>query len=228
MHFPRSAPPTPPAQTRVGVAARTGALLAALSAVLLTLVAVSWSPLVSFDRTVADGLHGWAVTEPGLTRVNRVLTDWVWDPWTMRALMAAAVLWLWWLREWLLAVWVAVTSAVGTFVQQGLKSAVGRERPQWPDPVDSAHYAAFPSGHAMTAMVSCTLLLWLLRRHGGEGRLWHWSIAAAVVSVVGVGLTRLYLGVHWPSDVVGGWLLGACWAALSIAAYERVVLSRQR
>ncbi|MDQ0945152.1 phosphatase PAP2 family protein [Streptomyces sp. V1I1] len=228
MHFPRSAPPTPPEQTRVGVAARTGALLAALSAVLLTLVAVSWSPLVSFDRTVADGLHGWAVTEPGLTRVNLVLTDWVWDPWTMRALTAAAVLWLWWLREWLLAVWVAVTSAVGTFVQQGLKSAVGRERPQWPDPVDSAHYAAFPSGHAMTAMVSCTLLLWLLRRHGGEGRLWHWSIAAAVVSVVGVGLTRLYLGVHWPSDVVGGWLLGACWAALSIAAYERVVLSRQR
>jgi membrane-associated phospholipid phosphatase len=228
MHFPRSAPPTPPTQTRVGVAARTGALLAALSAVLLTLVAVSWSPLFSFDRTVVDGLHGWAVTEPGLTRVNRVLTDWVWDPWTMRAMMAAAVLWLWWLREWLLAVWVAVTSAVGTFVQQGLKSAVGRERPQWPDPVDSAHYAAFPSGHAMTAMVSCTLLLWLLRRHGGEGWLWHWSIAAAVVSVVGVGLTRLYLGVHWPSDVVGGWLLGACWAALSIAAYERVVLSRQR
>ncbi|MFF3244163.1 phosphatase PAP2 family protein [Streptomyces sp. NPDC002870] len=228
MHFPRSAPPTPPAHTPGAAAARTGALLAALSAVLLTLVAVSWAPLVSFDRTVADGLHGWAVTEPGLTRVNRVLTDWVWDPWTIRALIAAAVLWLWWLRERLLAVWVAVTSAVGTFVQQGLKSAVGRERPHWPDPLDSAHYAAFPSGHAMTAMVSCILLLWLLRRHEAEGRPWHWGIAAAVVSVVGVGLTRLYLGVHWPSDVVGGWLLGACWAALSIAAYERWVLSRQR
>ncbi|MBT2388676.1 phosphatase PAP2 family protein [Streptomyces sp. ISL-1] len=227
MHSPRSAPPTPPAHTPAAAAARTGALLAVLSAVLLTLVALSWSPLMSFDRTVAEGLHGWAVTEPGLTGVSRVLTDWVWDPWTMRALLAAAVVWLWWLRERLLAVWVAVTSAVGTFVQQGLKSAVGQERPHWPDPVDSAHYAAFPSGHAMTAMVSWVLLLWLLRRHGAQGRLWHWTIVAAVVSVVGVGLTRLYLGVHWPSDVVGGWLLGACFAALSIAAYERAVLARQ-
>ncbi|MFD9221691.1 phosphatase PAP2 family protein [Streptomyces sp. NPDC060064] len=228
MYSRRPAPSTPPAHDPVAVPARTGAVLAVVSVVLVVLVAVSWAPLVSFDRTVADRLHHWAVTEPGLTRVNRVLTDWVWDPWAMRALIAAAAAWLWWRGERLSALWVAVTSAVGTFVQQGLKYAVGRERPQWPDPVDSAHYAAFPSGHAMTAMVTCGLLLWLLRRHGVDGPLWHWSVAAAVVSVAGVGLTRLYLGVHWPSDVLGGWLLGASLVALSAAAYERVVLSRKR
>ncbi|MFF3457572.1 phosphatase PAP2 family protein [Streptomyces sp. NPDC002730] len=228
MYSRRPAPSTPPAHDPVAVPARTGAVLAVVSVVLVVLVAVSWAPLVSFDRTVADRLHHWAVTEPGLTRVNRVLTDWVWDPWAMRGLIAAAAAWLWWRGERLPALWVAVTSAVGTFVQQGLKSAVGRERPQWPDPVDSAHYAAFPSGHAMTAMVTCGLLLWLLRRHGVDGRLWHWSVTAAVVSVAGVGLTRLYLGVHWPSDVLGGWLMGACLVALSAAAYERVVLSRKR
>ncbi|MET7617259.1 phosphatase PAP2 family protein [Streptomyces sp. NPDC005408] len=228
MDFPRAARPTSPAHIPVPAAARTGALLAALSAVLLILVAVSWAPLLSFDRTVADSLHRSAVDEPGLTHVNRVLTDWVWDPWTMRLLIAVAVVWLLWRREWLLAPWIAVTSAVGTFVQQGLKSAVGRERPQWPDPVDSAHNAAFPSGHAMTAMISCGLLLWLLRRYGARGPLWILGVAAAAVSVVGVGFTRLYLGVHWPSDVLGGWLLGACWVALSIAAYERAVLSRER
>jgi undecaprenyl-diphosphatase len=203
-------------------------VFAALSAVLLILVAVSWSPLTSFDGTVAEELHRSAVDEPGLTQVNRVFSDWVWDPWTMRALTAAAFVWLWWLRERLLALWIAVTSAVGTFVQQGLKSAVGRERPQWPDPVDSAHYSAFPSGHAMTAMVTCMLLLWLLRLHGKGGWLWRLSVAVAVVSVAGVGLTRIYLGVHWPSDVLGGWLLGACAVTLSIALYERVVLSRRR
>jgi undecaprenyl-diphosphatase len=198
-----------------------------LSLALLILVAVSFSPLLSFDRAVTGPLHRSAVAEPGLTQLNHVLSDWVWDPWTMRALAAVAVLWLWTLRERLLAVWIAVTCAVGTLIQQGLKAAVGRDRPHWPDPVDSADYAAFPSGHAMTAMVFCALLLWVLRRHEAAGRLWGWAVAVAAVSVVGVGVTRVYLGVHWPSDVLGGWLFGACVVALSVAAYEHVVLSRK-
>jgi membrane-associated phospholipid phosphatase len=228
MHSPRSAPPTPPTNSPLTAPALAGAVFAALSVALLILVAVSWSPLLSFDRTVNDPLHRWAVAESGLTQVNLVLTDWVWDPWTMRALAAAAALWLWALRERLLAVWIAVTCAVGTLIQQGVKAAVGRDRPRWPDPVDSADYAAFPSGHAMTAMVVCGLLLWLLRRHGTAGRRWALAVAVAAVAVAGVGFTRMYLGVHWPSDVLGGWLLGACVVALSVAAYERVVLSRDR
>lgn len=226
MHSPRPASPSGPMHSPVTAPARTGALFAAPSLALVILVAVSWSPLLSFDRAVMDPLHRWATAEPGLTQVNRVLSDWVWDPWTMRGLAAAAVLGLWGLRERLLAVWIAVTCAVGTFIQQGVKSAVDRGRPRWPDPVASADYAAFPSGHAMTAMVVCGLLLWLLRRYGAAGRRWGWAVAVAAASVAGVGFTRMYLGVHWPSDVLGGWLFGACVVALSVAAYERVVLSR--
>lgn len=179
---------------------------------------------MALDRDVADALHRRAVTEPGLVHVNRILTDWAWDPWTMRALITVAVVVLWWRGARVPAVWVAATSVLATVVQQGLKSAVGRERPHWPDPVDSAHYAAFPSGHAMTATVSFGLLLWLLRRYGAGPRLWRTALVVACVSVVGVGLTRLYLGVHWLSDVLGGWLLGAALVALSIdgfARYER-------
>ncbi|MER5896620.1 phosphatase PAP2 family protein [Streptomyces sp. NPDC001876] len=197
----------------------TGVICAALAAVLLILVAVRWSPLMSLDRTVAEALHRRAVTEPGLVHVNRVLTDWVWDPWTMRALIAVAVIALWWRGARLLAVWVAATSALATAVQQGLKAALGRERPQWPDPVDSANYAAFPSGHAMTAVVSCGLLLWLLRLLDAGPRLWRTALAVAGVSVVGVAVTRLYLGVHWMTDVVGGLLLGAAVVAFSTAGY---------
>ncbi|WTG04155.1 phosphatase PAP2 family protein [Streptomyces sp. NBC_01590] len=198
-----------------------GTVCALLALVVLILVAVRWSPLMTLDRTVAEALHRRAVTEPGLVHANRILTDWAWDPWTMRALIAAAVVALWWRRERLLAVWVAATSMLGSLVQQGLKSAVGRERPQWPDPVDSAHYAAFPSGHAMTATVSCALLLWLLRRYGAGPWLWRTALVVACVSVVGVGLTRLYLGVHWLSDVLGGWLLGVALAAFAIAGFAR-------
>jgi undecaprenyl-diphosphatase len=199
----------------------TGAVCALLALVVLVLVAVRWSPLMALDRTVAEALHRRAVTEPGLVHANRILTDWAWDPWTMRALIAVAVVALWWRRERPLAVWVAATSVLGTVVQQGLKSALGRERPQWPDPVDSAHYASFPSGHAMTATVSCCLLLWLLRRHGAGPRLWRTALVVACVSVVGVGVTRLYLGVHWPSDVLGGWLLGAALVGFAIAGFAR-------
>ncbi|MEU1439099.1 phosphatase PAP2 family protein [Streptomyces sp. NPDC005775] len=204
-----------------------GVVCGALALVLLALVAVRWSPLMGLDRDIAEALHRRAVTEPGLVHVNRVLTDWLWDPWTMRALIAVAVILVWRRGARLLAVWVAVTTLVSSLLQQGVKAAVGRERPRWPDPVDSAHYAAFPSGHAMTAMVSCGLLLWLLRRSGAHRRVRRAALAAAAVSVLGVGLTRLYLGVHWPSDVVGGWLLGAALTVFATVGYDRFA-SRHR
>jgi undecaprenyl-diphosphatase len=168
------------------------------------------------------------VSEPGLTQTNRILSDWVWDPWTMRTLTAVAVVLVWLRGERLLAFWAAATSLLATAVQQIVKAAVGRERPHWPDPVDSAHFAAFPSGHALTATVSCGLLLWLLHRHGVRRWVWGGALALSIVSVVGVGFTRLWLGVHWNSDVWGGWLMGGCLVALSIATYGRLVLSRER
>ncbi|QNE78709.1 phosphatase PAP2 family protein [Streptomyces finlayi] len=211
---------SPPARRRDGPhLARAATVCAALSAVLVALVAVSWAPLMSVDRTVADTLHRRAVTEPVLVHVNRVLTDWVWDPWTMRAVIAVTAIALWWRGARWLAVWVAATSALSALVQQGLKSAVGRDRPQWPDPVDSAQYAAFPSGHVMTSVVTCALLLWLLRLKGAAPLWWRSALVVAAVSVVGVAFTRVYLGVHWMTDVVGGTLLGAATAAFSILGY---------
>ncbi|MEW2180717.1 phosphatase PAP2 family protein [Streptomyces sp. NPDC005406] len=197
-----------------------GAVCGALAMLLLVLTVVRWSPLMRLDRAIAEALHRRAVTEPGLVHVNRVLTDWVWDPWTMRALIAVAVVVLWRRGARGLAALLGVTTLVSSLLQQGVKAAVGRERPRWPDPVDSAHYAAFPSGHAMTAVVSCGLLLWLLYRYGARPWLRRTALAAAGVSVLGVGLTRLYLGVHWPSDVLGGWLLGGALAAFATAGYD--------
>ncbi|MFE7951917.1 phosphatase PAP2 family protein [Streptomyces sp. NPDC057426] len=194
----------------------------ALVVLLLVLVAVGWPPLLDLDRSVADALHRSALAEPGFTHANRILTDWVWDPWTMRALITATVLVLWWRRERWLALWVTTATLLASGGQQGLKAAVGRPRPGWPDPVDSAQYAAFPSGHAMTGTVGCGLLLWVLALHWRETwRGWSVLAVAALVSVLGVGWTRIYLGVHWLSDVVAGWLLGWCVVAVSIVTYRR-------
>ncbi|WP_329022731.1 phosphatase PAP2 family protein [Streptomyces sp. NBC_01423] len=201
--------------------ARAGAVCAVLGGAVTALVVARWRPLTGLDREVAVALHRRAVAEPGFVHVNRLLTDWLWDPWTFRALIAVAVVSLWWRGARPLAVWVAATTLLSALLQQGVKAAVGRERPRWADPVDSASYAAYPSGHAMTATVSCGLLLWLLHRSGAGPRLWRVAVGAAAVSVLGVGLTRLYLGVHWPSDVLGGWLLGAALAAFAVCDFER-------
>ncbi|MET7678030.1 phosphatase PAP2 family protein [Streptomyces seoulensis] len=201
---------------------RTTLLLALPSALLLTLVATHWSPLLTLDEDIARTTHRWAVRELDITQTFRVLTDWVWDPVTMRPLCAGVALWLGWRRAaWGTAVWLLVTCAVAAVVQQVVKAGVARPRPVWPDPVDSARFAAFPSGHAMTATVVCGLLLWLVRESGVRGPRWYGAVALAVVSVLGVGLTRVWLGVHWLSDVLGGWLFGALVVALAVLVHER-------
>ncbi|MFF4800670.1 phosphatase PAP2 family protein [Streptomyces sp. NPDC001351] len=224
MHSPPvDSPPRPPSH---GATTRAAAALTLCSALLLTLVAVRWHPLISVDGDIARTTHRWAVDESGLTQAFRVLTDWVWDPWTMRLVCAVAVVWLAWRRSaWWTALWLAATCALGSLLQQTLKAAVDRPRPVWSDPVDSAKYAAFPSGHAMTATVVCGLLLWLLHRYGPRRALWRTAPAVGVVSVLGVGLTRVWLGVHWPSDVVGGWLLGAMLVALAVVVHQRKIHS---
>ncbi|MEV6667532.1 phosphatase PAP2 family protein [Streptomyces nigra] len=207
-------PPHPRAERTVP---RWAGALGFASALLLTLVVLRWNPLMRLDADIADTSHGWAVDADAMTQACRILTDWVWDPWTMRILTFLVAIWLVWRHAALwTAVWLVVTCALATLVQQTLKAAVDRPRPVWPDPVDSAHYAAFPSGHAMTATVVCGLLLWLLHRYGVVGLVWHTAVAVAVVSVAGVGLTRVWLGVHWTTDVVGGWLLGALVVVLAV------------
>ncbi|MER8032156.1 phosphatase PAP2 family protein [Streptomyces bauhiniae] len=201
---------------------RTPLLLALPSALLLTLVVIDWSPLLSLDEDIARTTHRWAVKDRGLTQTFRVLTDWVWDPVTMRLLCAGVALWLVWKRAaWWTALWLLVTCAVAAVVQQAVKAGVARPRPVWPDPVDSARFAAFPSGHAMTATVVCGLLLWLIRTYGVRGARWYGAVAVALVSVLGVGLTRVWLGVHWFSDVLGGWLFGALVVACAVLVHER-------
>jgi undecaprenyl-diphosphatase len=223
-----TAPPSGPPSRLHDAALRAAVVLALCSLVLLALVDASWQPLVTLDSEVARTTHRWAVREDGLTALFRVLTDWFWDPLTLRALTLAVAVWLAWRRgQWWSALWLLGVVAVAAAAQQVLKAVVARPRPVWPDPVDHAHYAAFPSGHAMTATVCCGLLLWVLYRHGPGPRAWRAAVTVAAVSVVGVGLTRVWLGVHWLSDVVGGWLLGALTLAAAVVVHERLPCLRE-
>lgn len=118
--------------------------------------------------------------------------------------------------------WTWVVVGLTTFaLQEGVKALVARPRPElWPRLVETGGYA-FPSGHALAAATFYPLLAWILTRTRPRLRLPALGAGVAVALLVGFG--RLYLGVHWPSDVLGGWLLGGlqCGAAI-------VWLSRSR
>jgi undecaprenyl-diphosphatase len=90
------------------------------------------------------------------------------------------------------------------------------QRPR-PDLVPRAAYvsgASFPSGHSMMAAVTYLTLGALLARSHQRKRLKAYFLLLAVLLTFAIGVTRVYLGVHWPSDVLAGWTAGAVWAVL--------------
>ncbi|MEU9034137.1 phosphatase PAP2 family protein [Streptomyces sp. NPDC048352] len=195
------------------------ALVSVPFALALLLVESQWPPLARLDHRTAERLHAAALEHPAWVRVLRFLTDVAWDPVTMRLLVAALVVWLLLRGALRLAVWAAVTATAGGLLGLLVKHVVARARPHLPDPVAEAPGFSFPSGHAMTATTSCAvLLLALLPLVPRRLRPLAWVLAA--VTVVGVGYTRVALGVHWVSDVAGGWLLGLAVVTATTLAFE--------
>ncbi|MFE6886769.1 phosphatase PAP2 family protein [Streptomyces sp. NPDC057694] len=204
---------------RLAGAATIAALATAPFALLAVLVESRWTPLHRVDENAARSLNAVATDHPAWTQVLRVLSDWVWDPLTLRGAVLAVTVWLLYRRAWRLAAWSATTAVTGGLIGLWAKLLVERARPSLADPVAHAPGYSFPSGHAMTAATSCAVLLLVaLSLVPRRVRPVCWALAA--LSVLGVGFTRVALGVHWFSDVVGGWLLGAAVVILTTWAFE--------
>ena len=125
-------------------------------------------------------------------------------------------LWRWWgLGS---AIAMGLTTLVAAFTSEVLKSIFARVRPDFVPHLDSVTSAAYPSGHANNAAVLYILFIMLVpqARHPG------WQLAAATMIIV-TGLSRIMLGVHWPTDVIGGWMLGTSFAlmAAAVIAYRQ-------
>ena len=186
------------------------------------------------------GLLGWAfgsvvqdvVAGDGLFHIDGPLIEYVVGhrtPWLTTAMRTVSVLGstvvlipmvvvigLWAHRRgkgWRPLVVLAMAQGGSVVLYDLVKVLVGRPRPYIEPLIVTVTGYAFPSGHATQAVAVCGALAFLVS--GWTGR---WSVkvgawaAAAVVALV-VGLSRVYLGVHWPSDVIGGWVLGGLWLA---------------
>lgn len=124
--------------------------------------------------------------------------------------------------------WIPVLAGSGALVISGaVKTFVARSRPSFSEPLIDASGFAFPSGHAIRALVVYGAMAWLI---AAVTRRWMvqvlvWACAGALIAAV--GFSRIYLGVHWLSDVLAGYLLGAAWLTLLLVCIGPVVDRRR-
>lgn len=112
------------------------------------------------------------------------------------------------------ALFVLVSIGGGQLLSMTLKNVVDRPRPDLVAHLVEVQTASFPSGHAMLSAVSYLTLGALLARVQPRLRLKAFLLAVAMLLTFLVGASRVYLGVHWPTDVLAGWCFGAGWALL--------------
>jgi undecaprenyl-diphosphatase len=169
------------------------------------------------DQRLAAWLHGRA-TDPltdlfhGITFLGNFVT--------LLAVTLVAVIVLWRRRERTDAVFVALAFVGAQALSNGMKLGFRRERPFFADPLASESTFSFPSGHAQVSLaVYGAIALVLARRLSTYGRR-ALLFSGVAVLVAAIGFSRLYLGVHFLSDVLAGYAAGIAWLSLLSIALE--------
>ncbi|XJJ57243.1 phosphatase PAP2 family protein [Novosphingobium sp. BL-8H] len=136
-----------------------------------------------------------------------------------------AVIALYWLRCRREAVLLALTVLTGSVVNTLLKALFGRPRPEIVPHLTEAGGASFPSGHSFNSASTYIALALAFAALNARAGVRHTLIAAAVLLSLCIAWSRVWLGVHWPSDVMAGWLGGAAWAFTASATLYRPALA---
>ena len=126
------------------------------------------------------------------------------------------------LRKRHLALYVLAAVASGALVSTLLKMGFDRSRPDLVPHGQIVYTSSFPSGHSMLSAIVYLTLGALLASSQMNFRLRAYLIGVAVFLTVFVGVSRVYLGVHWPTDVLAGWAAGAAWALFCWAVAEKL------
>ena len=118
------------------------------------------------------------------------------------------------------ALFTVVAIAGGWLLSSLLKTGYDRPRPDLVPHEALVYTASFPSGHAMMSAITYLTLAALLSRTEPRWRLKAYLLLSAIIISILVGISRVYLGVHWPTDVLAGWSLGAAWASVCWLLYR--------
>jgi undecaprenyl-diphosphatase len=185
----------------------------------LVFLVTAKSPLLrSLDHDTADALHGYALDHPSFTHAMSFIGA-VAGPVAWWVVLTPVFVWLLVARLPRLATFVAVTAIGSSLLNLLIKNVVDRARPHLPDPVAMAAGKSFPSGHTQSATVGFGILvLVFLPVVARRWRIWLWVIAALCVALI--GFSRIALGVHYFSDVIGAIVIGSAWLLAMTAAFS--------
>jgi membrane-associated phospholipid phosphatase len=169
------------------------------------------------DQRVADWLHGRA-TDP-FTDVFRAFT-WTGNGGFLAVVVLLAAFLLWRRRFVTDALFVVLAFAGAEVITFGMKQGFRRERPFFEDPLATASSFSFPSGHSLVSLAVYGSIALVVARHARSRRVAATALGVAAVWILAIGFSRLYLGVHFLSDVIAGFAAGAAWLALLYIALE--------
>ncbi|HEX4658894.1 MAG TPA: phosphatase PAP2 family protein [Streptosporangiaceae bacterium] len=187
-------------------------------AVLLILVRLRWAPLESADRGTAASVNHLVAGSHALVAVIKAVT-WLGSNGVLWTVIGAAAVVLAVRERWRLTIYLLVTGAGALVLDPVLKSLVGRLRPVVAHPIAHGSGNSFPSGHSLGSIVCCgAVLLVFLPATRGRARAAFIMVIATLVALIGI--SRILLGVHYVSDVLGGWALGVTWLGITAFAFE--------
>src|ERR1022692_2169770 len=211
------------ARRRRSLAPLITVIVAALAfTILLILVRLQWPPLESADRGGAAHLNSLVSGNGTLITVIKAVT-WLGSTGVLWAVIGATAIVLAIRKRWRLAIYLLITGAGAIALDPILKSLVGRLRPVVAHPIAHGTGDSFPSGHALGSIV-CYGAVLLVFLPAARGR-WRTAFTTVIVAVVAlIGISRILLGVHYLSDVVGAWAIGITWLGVTAFAFE---LTRQ-
>jgi undecaprenyl-diphosphatase len=141
------------------------------------------------------------------------------EPTVLIAAGAAVLLWLWYANRGRLGLALFIVALLGRGLSELQKYWIARPRPTLDPHLVVVKSSSFPSGHAASSMIFYTTMALALT----VGSRWHRpAVAGAILLSLLIGTSRVMLGVHWPSDVIGGWSFGLLWVLLTIRLSERL------
>jgi membrane-associated phospholipid phosphatase len=169
------------------------------------------------DQSILQNIH--AHDTPTLTRLAFTLT-FIGSPKALvpGILIAAIVLWIVKLRHDAVLLVVAIGGAA--LIDTALKLHFRRIRPTVPWALVTEHSFSFPSGHSVGAVVLYGTITYLIWNHLNDFAERVAVIASALLLIAGIGLSRVYIGVHYPTDVAAGYLVGLLWLLTLVGSNE--------
>ena len=179
----------------------------------------------AFDEAVLSwiGAHRTPLLESVMLEITSLGTGTV-----VMMVVAVAALFLWLNQHRHSAALLIVATFGGLLLNNLLKAGFGRPRPDVIDWATHASFYSFPSGHAMSATVVYSTVAYLASRLQRTHKARVAVMATALVIILLIGISRLYLGVHYPSDVIAGMIIGLAWAGFCMATLEAIQLYARR